>query len=655
MHGSSDARERLVDRLLAVAVAAALVPVVVAAVRAARSGWVPVGDNALYAIRIHDVFTVEHQPLLGTWSSASIDAGIDVNHPGPLLFELLAVPARLVGGGGGVALGVALVNCAAIVGIAAFAYRRGGALLATVATAVTTVLTWSMGSEMLYEPWGPHSILLPFLFFLVVVWSATCGDLVALPLAIVAGSLVVQTQLGYVLLVPALAGWAVLGLVLEMRRHRRDDPERWPDLRRQVVVSGLAAAGALVLSWLPPLIEQFTADGKGNLARLWESASDSGEAIGFGLGTRLVASVTSLPPWWFRDSFRDAIEASGSSSGWSPSSTPVAVIALVATAGLLGACLWDARRRDDRDGVRLLVTAAVALAAAVLTAGRAPIGSFGVAPHQFRFLWPLAAFVWFAVLVTVVRRFAVRPLAVTRVAVACTVVVAAFAVANLPTNRQGTAAPPSAIPVARDLQRQLADADIDGTVRVEGEATFGDSYGSAVLAALQEQGVDFVAGPGLIPPRQLGAAREGDVEVDQVLTVVYRDDARRPRPGAQRVAFHDGLTPAERIEFNDVKDAIAAYLASEGVPLNERGDAALTAGRLPALGDQLPGPVDAAPLFDSREVSLMVEAGWLDLDEAWRKRFDRYAELQRRADDLTVALFLEPADAAEPSEASRET
>ena len=320
----------------------ALVPVVVAAVRGVRRGWVPVGDNALHAIRIHDVFTIEHQPLLGTWSSASIDAGIDVNHPGPLLFELLAVPARLVDGSGGIALGVALLNCAAIIGIALFAYRRGGPLFVTAAMAATAALTWSMGSEVLYEPWGPHSALLPFLLYLVLVWSVACGDLVALPFALGTGSLVLQAQLGYALLVPALGVWAVAGLTLELRRRRRDEPDAWPDLRRRVKLIGAAAGGVLVLSWLAPLIEQFTADGKGNLSRLWEAATDSGEALGFGVGARLVASIVSLPPWWFRDSFRDAIESSGAPGGWRPWSTPVAIVALAVTAVVLAACMRDA-------------------------------------------------------------------------------------------------------------------------------------------------------------------------------------------------------------------------------------------------------------------------------------------------------------------------
>ena len=74
----------------------AVLPIVVAAVRAIVQHWRPIGDNALVALRAHDVLT-SHQPLLGTWSSASLEAGTNLNHPGPLLFESVALPVKLLG------------------------------------------------------------------------------------------------------------------------------------------------------------------------------------------------------------------------------------------------------------------------------------------------------------------------------------------------------------------------------------------------------------------------------------------------------------------------------------------------------------------------------------------------------------------------------
>ena len=70
-------------------VALALLPVVVAPVRALARGWVAVGDNGLLLLRAQDVLTADH-PLLGTWTSASLGAGESINNPGPLWLDVLA-------------------------------------------------------------------------------------------------------------------------------------------------------------------------------------------------------------------------------------------------------------------------------------------------------------------------------------------------------------------------------------------------------------------------------------------------------------------------------------------------------------------------------------------------------------------------------------
>ena len=637
-------RPRLAWYLCLASVVAALVPVIVAAARAIRRGWLPVGDNALFAIRTNDVFTIDHQPLLGTWSSASGSAQVEVNHPGPLLFELLAVPARLFEGGTGIALGVAILNSAAIIGIAVFAHRRGGPLVATVAMAVAAALGWSMGSELLFEPWGPHSVLLPFLFFLVLVWSVTTGDLVALPLALFVGSFVLQTHLSYSLLVPVLSAWAVAGLLLELGRRRRDTPDTWPGQRLRAARAGVVAAVVLVVSWLPPLIEQFTGDGKGNLSRLAEAAGDPGNATGFSLGSRLLASVVALPPWWFRNSFRNALDESASPTGWRPTSVPVAVGALVLVVGLLALGVWDARRRGDREDSQLLVTGALALVVALATSVISPIGFFGVAAHQFRFLWPVGAFVWFALLIAVVRHFAERPVPAARLVGGFAIATVVIAALNLPTNGESTSFQASSIAVVHDLSKQLGEHDIDGVVRVDGTAAFGDPYGSAVMAELQRRGIPFVVGTGLVARRHLGAGRAatGD-DADAVLTVVYRDAALRERPGAERVAFHDGLSPSERRELGRLRLQIATYVREDRLRLNAHGRNALAIDALPVVEGLREGTAELNELFESRELTFLVGFDLLDLDETWAPRFDRYVELQEQSDTQTVGLFLGPA------------
>ena len=643
MHPDPGARSRVAERLCLVSVAAALLPIVVATVRGIRRGWLPVGDNALFAIRTHDVFTIEHQPLLGTWSSASGGADVELNHPGPLLFQLLAVPARIFDGGTGIALGVAIINSAAVIGIAVFAYRRGGPLVATVAMAVTAALGWSMGSELLFEPWGPHSVLLPFLFFIVLVWSVTTGDLVALPLALFVGSFVLQTHLSYSLLVPVLSAWAVAGLLLDLVRRRRDTPDSWPRLRQRARRMGVVAAVVLVVSWLAPLIEQLTGDGKGNLSRLAEAAGDPGNATGFSLGSRLLVSVVALPPWWFRNSFRHALDESASPTGWRPTSVAVAGVALVLVMGLLALGAWDARRRRDRDDARLLVTGALALVVALATSVISPIGFFGVAAHQFRFLWPAAAFVWLALIVAGVRALGPRPASLVRLTGAFAATTVVVATLNLPTNGASTSFQASSIAVVHELSDQLHQHDIDGVVRVDGTAAFGDPYGSAVMAELQRRGIPFVVGAGLIARRHVGPSRAPDGDADSVLTVVYRDDALVERPGAERIAVHDGLSTVERRELGRLRRRIATFVVEHGLRLNARGREALAIDALPVVEGLRDGTVEVNELFESRELTFLVGFDLLNLDERWARRFGRYVELQEQSDTQTVGLFLAPA------------
>jgi hypothetical protein len=532
-------------RLFVAALALALLPIFVSAVRAVDRSWVPVGDNALQAIRAYDVLAGD-APLIGTLSSASATAGQDVNHPGPLMDDLLAVPVHVVGSGAGLAVGIALVNALALAGIAVFAFRRGGPVIGTAATAGATMLSWSLGSELLLDPWNPYGVVLAFLCFLVLVWSVSGGDLVALPLAAFVGSLVLQTHLSYVVLVPALAVWAIAGLALELRRRHREDPAAWPALRRRTWIFSGTAAAVFVLCWAQPLWEQFTGEGEGNLSRLVDGTRDA-DTIGFGLGVRIVASVVSLPPFWFRPTFHDAGFAAASPGGWRPNSIVLAVVSMAAAIAVLGAAVWDARGRADRMNLRLVTTAAVALGVALLSAGRAPVSAFGTTAHLFRWLWPLSVFVALVVFTTIVRRLGTQSIAVIA---GCALVTAVFAVWNLPTSDQGISARRESIPVMHDLERQMRDIEFEGTVLVEGQTRFADPYNPGVMAALQRQGVEFVVVEGLIPPRQIGDSHEftGD-NADSVLTIVAGEGEPGP-PGSRRIAFHDGA------------DTIALYLRS---------------------------------------------------------------------------------------------
>ena len=637
---------RVPFRLFLASIAIALVPVAVATARAIHDGWIPTGDNALFAVRARDLFSLTNLPLLGTWSSASVNAGMQLNHPGPLYLDLLAAPARAVESGAGVAFGAALINAACIVGIALFAYRRGGALAGTLAMASTAALCWTMGSELLFEPWNPHSAMLPFALFLVLVWSMACGELAAVAIAAGVGSLVVQLHLSYALLAPLLGLWGVFGLVLWARGTRRDQPTRWPGLRRHLV--RWVGIGGIVLAvcWIQPLIEQFTSDGSGNLTRLADSATKSNAGtIGFGFGTRVVATIVSLPPWWFRPSLHDAF-----APGWHAPSLALAVLSLLVVAAVLGWCVWDARRRHDRVATWAIGTAGFGLLAALVTAAQGPITVFGqVTPHTFRWLWPLGAFLFFAVALTIARRFASsakassRPVALVSVFAVATLVVAAL---NLPHADEGLG-PNSqeyAIPASHQLATHMGPLDGRGPFLIDGlfRAGFADPYGAAVVAELQRRGITFVAeDPVLV--RQYGPGRRFVGANARAKLLLRTGAGARDAPsGSRPVALGQGLSRAERRELARLERQIRAFVEAGRLRLNDRGQAALAAGQLPTLAEVQAQGADTQALFDSRELDVMIRQRLVQVDGVWEGRLVRYTELRQRSDLETVAVYLAP-------------
>ena len=103
--------------------------------------YVPLDDNAVTEARARDVFSVGI-PLIGTVSSVTQLGPDVVNHPGPLLFDVLALPVRLFPHGSGVAVGVALIHIAALVTLAWCSRRLLGNAGACVVMAVAAGFLW---------------------------------------------------------------------------------------------------------------------------------------------------------------------------------------------------------------------------------------------------------------------------------------------------------------------------------------------------------------------------------------------------------------------------------------------------------------------------------------------------------------------------------
>src|SRR5215204_3404324 len=242
------------DPVVLACVVAWVVPVVVAVVRQIACDWYPVGDKAAVAVGGGDVLT-EHHRLVGTGSSLSFRSVL-ANHPGPLLFDVIALPIRLFGPGPGVTLGIGALNLGAGVVAIICAARQAGRAAALAIMVGLCLLVWSAGNAVLVDPYNPTAAMVPFFAVLVLAWAAANGDRWALPLLVGFGSFCVQANLAYlVTTVPIVAGGIAMYL-WQRRGHRA-----WRDVLVWCLPVGLVL-------WAQPIIEQVLNGRDGNLARL---------------------------------------------------------------------------------------------------------------------------------------------------------------------------------------------------------------------------------------------------------------------------------------------------------------------------------------------------------------------------------------------------
>ena len=531
--------ERWAARASVLAVAATIL---VAGIRAALDGWYPIGDNALLALRSRDVLT-SHHPWLGTWTSASLSVGTPINNPGPLQFDLLA-PFAKVDPAAGMAIGVAVLNALAVVLAAVFARRIGGSRFTALTMVAAGGVAWSMGSELLFDPWQPHSLLLPFLALLVLTVAVGAGDLTALPWAVGVGSLIVQTHLSYAVLVPGIlfAGlaWAVV------RLGRRTPPIERQALRRRWGRSIGVAFLVGLLCWAQPLCEQVGREG--NLVTVATNAGGGEEAVGLRSGTRIAGSVIGDPTGWLRPSFEDRFLPDPDGAEVVAHGAPLAdvralgtaLLSLVAIGALLVGSAWLARRRGDRTGVAVAVVTGAAIVLALGTTASLPVSeAFGVAPHQLRFLWPIAAVSALLPLAVLLPRH--RAVTVVTAALAVVLAVATVPAMNA---RAGPSADVAAQPVVAEVVEQVeawAQDNPDRVLYFDGRSVpFAEPFSGPLLLELARLGIAFEVDDDF--SYQVGPRRRGpDAATDQV-RIETGVGADVP-PGAERIAVAEDPDP----------------------------------------------------------------------------------------------------------------
>ena len=543
------------------------------AARGIAGGYEPVNDNSLIELRAGDVFTGNH-PLLGTLSSASISTGIDVNHLGPLLFDVVAIPFRLFGRSAGIPVAIALLNIAVVWLVGFVTSRVGGATAAVSAQAITALMVWTMGSELLYDPWQPNVLFLPFWLLLCCVWAVVAGRVSLLPLTVGVASFVMQTHLSYLFIAPIMVAFAVVSILWG---RRASSTRAFDDLRRPALLS----IGVFVVLWSQILIEQFFGSGRGNLTRLVIAGTGGGQDTGFEsvrtgvpLALRMMSAVVALPPWWGRPGYDDSIPGSTWVDGpnglalQTPglASFGVSFIGLVVVVAIVALAWRQMRSVENLEVVAAFRTLTVAAAVAFVTLVITPIDILGLSPHKVRWIWVIGIFLSYSVLLAVL---AAAPKQWCRLGVNGLAGLSVVAlVLTLPTyvSQSGPLIFRDATASITNVRSQLDDyferSDAPRSVLFDPDGIgFGEPYTQPIMTHLIHDGVDLaVENPSLA--RQLGRNRVATPDEIVTLPLIYvraGAEAVALREGVERIAFHAGDTSPYSI--NDVRDrAVAVFL-----------------------------------------------------------------------------------------------
>lgn len=270
---------------------AASIPVISSTVKAVHAGWMPAGDDGIIATRGWDVLS-SHTPLVGQYSEAGLVIRGQVMHsPGPMLYWLIALPARF-GSVASIPVAICIANTLAIVGCVVLARRRGGLVLMFAVAAGIALMCQSLAGEVLHDIWNPAAALFPFLFLVFLCWSLSCGERRLLPLVALVASFVVQTHLTYAAPTAVLLAVGVGGLALRRLAQRRASsrpPRIWP--------WALAALVVAAACWTAPAIDEIE-NTPGNLTMIVRTAEHREPKLGASVGWHAVVRSIGVRPWW---------------------------------------------------------------------------------------------------------------------------------------------------------------------------------------------------------------------------------------------------------------------------------------------------------------------------------------------------------------------
>jgi hypothetical protein len=360
---------------------AAALPVVVSTINGLSEGWVPYGDQGVIGSQAYDVLT-SHTPLVGQYSASYHLTGHPTFSLGPLLYWLLALPAR-IGAPSSLTLAMGLVNAAAAVGVVLLARRRGGTVLMLASAVAVALMCRSLVPETYHDIWNPSAAVLPFTLLIFLCWSVACGEYRLLPITVLVASFVSQCHLTYLGPTVGMLAVTLVGLVLSRRGAAGGSTRRWL----------LAALVVGAVCWTPPIVDQIE-HSPGNLRLVARAPFAHEPKVGWTIGWHAAVQAVGVPPWWLsipKDQFDRALTVKQSPDALAGGSAVVVLagLALVTLAGLR-------RRRADVSAVGAL--GLVLCAALASVTARTPANAHLAAALGYTLWWgsPAGMFVWLA-------------------------------------------------------------------------------------------------------------------------------------------------------------------------------------------------------------------------------------------------------------------
>ncbi|MFM7253212.1 MAG: hypothetical protein ACKO27_09140 [Ilumatobacteraceae bacterium] len=291
---TSEVVRRLVGRVPALLALPAAMVIAAVVVGAWQSTWHLTGDYAHTELLVRSV--PSHPPLVGV---AARVRGTGAT-PGPSMAYLLAPAYWLLGGGArALAASVAVLHVTAIAATVHVVARLAG-LRAAAGIAVGLLLTVvALGPQFFLEPWNVWVPLFALPLLMALVWAALLGHAWALVPVVLVASHCMQTHVGYTVVAGGLTGVAATAVAWRFRTAAADEC-------RRLAATLAASAGAGVVAWLPPLVEQARV-GTGNLRKVLEQfLAPQQAAVGAAAALEAAAARLNIVGMWQASTAGDA-------------------------------------------------------------------------------------------------------------------------------------------------------------------------------------------------------------------------------------------------------------------------------------------------------------------------------------------------------------